>query len=176
MSSAGSSTSKLIATGPAGRHHVLEIDIHWDSNHIAVKIQYLSGSLQLPPGQQVADWGADYEEPLPGLDLGYLDIGQGRRDILVEELRGIGLGSFLMSVLIDWAHSKANVPVATIQLSADDALTRMARSRRNHFWEKLGFHFSYEDGESWGRSRDMLSQDLVSPGYKLAQGWKLEEL
>ena len=168
--------TRLRIKGPSGEVHVLLLSVELGACDIAVKVQYESGDLQFSQGTTVADWRADFEGPLPGLDEGQLDIGQGRLDILVKELRGIGLGSYLMSLVICWVHARPNVPVSTIFLSADDATSAASRLHRNRFWEKLGFRFHYHDGGRWGESKAMLSHDLVDPGMKLAEGWEIEEL
>lgn len=146
-----------------------------NTDHIVVKAVYGSGDLATR-GTTVADWRADYEAPLPGIDEGYVDIGQGRVDILIKELRGIGLGSCLMSLIVCWARRLPSVPVVPIQLSGDDALSVAARQRRNQFWEKLGFCFDYQDGGEWGQSRRMLNHELIDPGFQLAKGWMIKEI
>lgn len=167
---------RLRIKGPSGQMHVLQVQVHPNSNQFSVNAKYVSGDLKPPQVALIADWLSTFECPIPGIDRGHLDIGQGRLDIQINELRGIGLGSFLMSFIVCWAHRLPNVPLSTILLSADDAISSAALSRRNRFWEKLGVEFDYQDGGRWGQSKGMMSHDLVDPGFKLANGWDLEEI
>ncbi len=163
-------------TGPNGQAHRLLISVELGSGEIAVQVAYESGDLLIPKGTLVADWRADFEPPLKDIDEGQLEVGQGRLEILIPDLRGIGLGSYLMSIIISWTRELPNVPVSPIFLSADEARSPGASQRRNRFWEKLGFRFEYKDGGTWGQSKHMLSHDLIDPGPHLAKGWKIEEL
>jgi hypothetical protein len=79
-----------------------------------------------------------------------------------EPRAGIRLGSFLMTLIIQWAHELPCVSVTC--------------QRRNCFWEKLGFRVEYQDKGTWGQSKPMLNHDLIDPGMQLAQGWQIEEL
>jgi len=168
--------TKLELTGPSGQRHQIFISIETSSAHATLEACYESGDLDLAAGATIAKWRADYEPPIPGNDPGHVDIGQGQCDIEVDELRGLGLGSYFMSFLVCWVKRQPCVPVVPILLSATDAATDAATKRRNRFWEKLGFRFDYHDNETWGKSNPLLSNDLVDPGLRVAKGWKIREL
>lgn len=105
-------------------------------------------------------------------------MGNGRIDLDIPSLRGIGLGSLLMRPLVSWIKSHAlDVPIGPINLSADDAKSPDERHIRNRFYEKLGFKFKYEDAEqTWGESLPMSCSGLLVPNFCLSQGWKVETI
>jgi len=103
-------------------------------------------------------------------------IGDGRIDLISTSLQGIGLGSLLMRPIILWIKKHAEVPVAPINLSADDAQTTKARDIRNHFYEKLGFNFNYRDDKAWGESMPLNSHSLIAPGVRLSGDWTFESI
>jgi hypothetical protein len=94
-------------------------------------------------------WRADFEPPVPECDPGQVSIEGGRIDLNVARLRGIGLGSLLMRPIIQWIKERPSVPVAPINLSADDAQSESSKGIRNRFYEKLGIEFDYKDGGTW---------------------------
>jgi GNAT superfamily N-acetyltransferase len=161
--------------GPAGQSHTLSIEVNANTDEILVTAVYEGGDVQDKKGAILATWRATYEEPIMGGDLGQLYIGQGRLELEIDELRGIGLGSALMSIIVTWAHQHQNVPVSRILLSKDDALVEDNRKMRNRFWEKFGVIFDYHDGDTWGKSQEMMSHDLKLPEFRLASGWALEK-
>lgn len=167
---------RLELTGPHGQHHKIFVSIETGSGRATVEACYGSGDLDLAPGTTIARWHADYEPPIPGGDPGHVDIGQGQCAIEVDELRGLGLGSYFMSYLVCWVKQKPCVPVVQILLSASDASTSVAAKRRNRFWEKFGFQFDYQDNETWGESKPLPSHKLVDPDLQAAKGWEIREL
>lgn len=162
--------------GPAGQSHTLAIKVNTNADEVLVTAVYEGGDFQDKAGVVLASWRASYEEPIIGGDLGRLYIGQGRLELEIGELRGVGLGSALMSIIVSWAHQRQSVPVSRIFLSKDDALVESDRKMRNRFWEKFGFIFDYRDGDTWGESKDMMSHDLKLPDFRLNNGWSLEKL
>ena len=127
--------------------------------------------------KQVAFWGASYEAPNK-CDKGHTQLGNGRIDMEIEALRGIGLGSLLMRPLVLWIKSQAaSVPVVPINLAGDDAKTAWEKDIRNRFYEKLGFKFAYRDEDcTWGESFQMLSAELIVPAFQLSRGWGVDSL
>ncbi|SOE92637.1 hypothetical protein SAMN05414139_05386 [Burkholderia sp. D7] len=153
----------------AATHRPDAEDFIYLSSHSARNTTYHAGDLAGREGNIVADLGADFDPPCAETSYkGSVDIGRSRLEIRIPELRGIGLGSFFMSFIIDTVHQVDNVPVDTILLSADDARTHQDRDRRNHFYEKLGFSFDYEDDWTWRQSRYLESRDLIPP----AKTWR----
>lgn len=70
--------------------------------------------------------------------------------IRAEDLRGLGIGTFLWHLLIKWAKSKVpDYDVYRIEISSVDA-TEDNRERRNHFFQKHGFTPQFDDPD--GRS------------------------
>lgn len=165
----------ITVTGPAKETHKLSIRIIQENNELNISATYISGSLHIPAKTAVVDWTSSFEAPF-GQDLGFVDIGAGSRHINVRELQGIGLGSFLMALIIRWAKTLPELPVATICLSADDAKTNDEKNRRNRFWRKLGFELILDQTESYGHSAPMLSSQLIEPELRLAEGWRIIEL
>lgn len=140
-------------------------------------MEYLEGDLALETRTLVARFIASYQNFQNG-SPGHIDLGQGDTRIDVPELRGIGVGSFLMGLLIEAVQSKLpSLEVETIYLSIDDAWKDHERDRRNHFWEKLGYTFTYQDSEKRsGYSNRMLSDKLIPPPQQLLHGWTIEEI
>lgn len=159
---------------PDGRAHTVKVYFASDPNRAVVAAEYLAGHAA-NRGSAIANWSATYEGAA-GNDLGSVYLGDGRIDLEVEELRGIGLGSLLMRPLIAWIKDRPHVPVQPINLAGDDARTADARDRRNRFYEKLGFAFNYEDDGLWGESIAIHSSALVVPPFQLSRGWKVETL
>lgn len=166
---------QLTAFGPNEKWFKFAISFADSGDRLKVTVRYLGGSVPLASGTVVASWAASYEpSSLPhGNDPGHADIGEGRRDVL-EEFRGIGIGSYLMHFLIGWVKNRREVPVVPIHLKQADA-TLDNLDRRNRFWEKLGFTFDYYNEKSWGCSHRMTTEDLVKPPRQLAAGWRLQE-
>lgn len=132
-------------------------------------------------GGYVADWVVSYEEPAFGtdgavFDEGHVSLSDGRIDINAPELRGLGFGFLLMRPIVMWIKEQPNVPVAPIQLSADDARTQQAMLIRNRFYEKLGFKFKYQGGGKYGVSERLLSHSLVTPSFGLSRKWTVLSL
>ncbi len=158
---------------PNGEHHVLAF-MFWSCPEIAiVAAAYVVGSAPIQPDTKVALWRASYEPPA-GSDRGHVWFGDGRIDLEVECLRGIGIGSLLMLPLIRWAKAMPyDVPVVPINLKSDDAEVLDARDRRNRFYEKLGFVFNYGDDErTYGEAREMAVSNLITPSFTASRGWK----
>jgi GNAT superfamily N-acetyltransferase len=137
---------------------------------------YLDGCTDIEKEAEIVDWCATYEPP-NRCDPGQAMLGDGRIDLKIPALRGIGLGSLLMRPLVSWIkfHEKA-VPLATINLSADDAVTDRARDVRNRFYEKIGFRLNYKDDKKWGESFPMSSTDLIIPEFRVSEGWCVESI
>lgn len=138
---------------------------------------YLEGGLALETRTLVASFIASYQNFQNG-NRGHIDLGQGDTRIKVPELRGMGIGSFLMGLLIEVVQSKLpSLEVETIYLSIDDAREDDQRDHRNRFWEKLGYTFTYQDPERRsGQSNRMLSDKLIPPPQQLLHGWTIEEI
>lgn len=165
----------MTAFGPNEKWFKFAISFADSGDRLKVSVLYLGGSVSLASGTEVASWAASYEPSSHphGNDPGHADIGEGRRDVL-EEFRGIGIGSYLMHFLIGWVKNRPEVPVVEIDLIQPDA-TSDNRDRRNRFWEKLGFTFDYNDGKSWGRSHGLMTGSLIQPPRQLAAEWRLQE-
>lgn len=161
-----------------GREHF--VDVAFASNMFAAAIGacYGGNSSGIEMGKQIAFWRTSYEPPILGCDEGHAQLGDGRIDIEVEVLRGIGFGSLLMQPLVMWIKSRAAaVPVVPINLAADDARTAREKDIRNRFYEKLGFNFVYRDDDhTWGESLPMLSSALIVPALQLSRGWKVDSV
>ncbi|MGN7100327.1 hypothetical protein ACTHR6_01875 [Ralstonia holmesii] len=163
----------LCVTAPDGTAHTICVAFIGGCERAEVIVQYQEGPLCAVP-TVLAQWSASYESPI-GVGAGMAWLGDGRIDLQIPEMRGIGLGSLLMQPLIHWIKGREHVvDVAPINLAADDAKTDEARRIRNSFYEKLGFRFSYKDQESWGESFLMKSSCLVVPDFRLSNGWKVE--
>ena len=160
---------------PNGIEHTINVSIQWTWNCIFLTAVYVDGGSGIHPDTKVAQWSAAYEDRNE-FDAGQVMIGDGRIDLEIESLQGIGLGSLLMLPIIRWIKQKPPVPVALINLSAEDAKTTKAQKRRNRFYEKLGFEFDYQDSGIWGESRPMTSDKLITPIFKLSNGWKVESV
>jgi GNAT superfamily N-acetyltransferase len=167
--------TRLRLVHASGDSHILKLAIAGIDDGIELHAQYESGSLGLPEGATVARWPVTFTPPAE-YDEGHVWIGDGRIDIQVAELRGLGLGSLFMSFVVDWIKTKPDVPVAAIDLSIDDARTCTERDRRNRFYERLGFRFQYKGTREWGTSLPIRSHELLSPAPALREGWTLEEL
>lgn len=161
-----------------GREHRLLVAFGHGQIAAMVGAMYEGGCANVATGTTVAVWQVTYEPPNEW-DDGQVWIGNGRIDIEVEELRGIGLGSLLMLPLVRWAKQRpGNVPVVPISLAEPDAKTDDERDRRNGFYEKLGFEFDYKDDRIHGSAREMLASKLVIPPFKMSRkgGWSVESL
>lgn len=162
--------------GPSGQWHILTIALIFEPGSLRVFAAYHSGTLSIPPGSTVANW-ISYYSPPSEYDSGGLDIGAGSRYVEIEQLRGIGLGSFLMHIIIGWALARPVVPVDPIYLTIEDAKTDETRRSRNRFWTKLGFELVFlDEAQCYGQSKEMLSSKLIQPRYGLAPDWSIEEL
>ena len=137
---------------------------------------YLPKGLDSDEQVDLVHWPTYYVAPEMG-DKGHVQIGDGRIELKLDTLRGIGLGSLLMQPLICWIKNRpADVEVATIQLKGQDALTDGDRDRRNKFYEGLGFTFSYQDDKAWGASKYMVASQLLEPDFALSRGWCVESI
>lgn len=153
--------------------------VHFAPNKFQAELYaiYVSGNAGIECGVQIVEWCATYESPNRH-DIGCAQLGNGRIDLEIDSLRGIGLGALLMLPLVSWIKSQPSVvPLAPINLAADDAKTLQERERRNRFYEKLGYTFIYEDTDhTWGESRPMTSSELVIPNWCLSNGWEVETI
>ena len=150
--------------------HVIEVAAEPIENGIRVVGRYIGGSLKVETDSVVVNWPVRYECPNE-FDPGHVAIGDGRIEIAIPELRCIGLGSLFMAFIVHWIRAKPCVPVDSILLKGDDALTVEAKESRNRFYEKFGFVFDYKEDRSWGSSRTMYSGQLREPCLKFPQGW-----
>lgn len=154
-----------------GDLHIFTVTIGPIHEGIELHAQYESGSLPLAVGTTVARWPVTYLPPIAGVDRGQVSIGNGRIEIEVAPLRGLGLGSLFMYYLITWIQTQPNVPVDPILLSIEDARTPAERDRRNRFYERLGFRFAYQGDREWGDSLPLESRELVAPEPSPKTGW-----
>jgi len=157
---------------PNGGYHTLAFIFRSGPEIAIVAAAYVAGIAPIQLGTRVALWQASYESPA-GSDPGHVWFGDGRIDLDVECLRGIGIGSLLMLPLVRWAKMRRyDVPVVPINLKADDAVTPEARDRRNRFYEKLGFVFNYVDADgSYGEAREMRVSNLITPKFTASRDW-----
>lgn len=155
--------------------HVVHVSVQEIDDGIELCSIYESGNTGIAAGSQVACWPVTISLPVSG-DAGHVWIGNGRIDIEVPELRGLGLGSLFMWLLITWIQQHPNLPVVSISLSEEDARSSLERDRRNRFYERLGFTFDYQDDREWGTSNPIHSHDLKCPEPKLKNGWRIEPL
>jgi hypothetical protein len=157
-----------------GDTHEFKISVSHIREGIELLAQYESGSLGLPTGTTVARWPVTFSPP-QGNDPGQIWIGDGRIDIQIPALRGLGLGSIFMYWLIGWIKERPNVPVVPIDLCIEDARTPEERDRRNRFYERLGLKFAFEGEHDWGVSLPIMSHDLLSPKPVVPRGWSRED-
>jgi GNAT superfamily N-acetyltransferase len=163
---------------PGGREHFVNVAFDLPNQGVAALGAYYEAGncAEIEADKQIAFWCASYEPPIFG-NGGQAQLGNGRIDLEIEALRGIGLGSLLMRPLVLWIKSHAaTVPVVPINLAADDAATTQTRDVRNRFYEKLGFKFAYRDNDTWGESIPMCSSALIVPPFQLSGGWKVESV
>lgn len=162
---------------PDGREHQLTVLFASSPAGAVIGAVYVGGTDPTDPGETVARWTATYESPMNG-DPGHVWIGNGRIDLEIESLRGIGIGSLLMLPLVRWAKERpCNVTVVPINLAGSDADTEAKRCIRNRFYEKLGFVFNYEDdGQTFGKARKMPVSELITPDFKMSRGWQVASL
>lgn len=165
----------LTILGPAGQLHKISLTITNNESSLTISATYESGDLTVPRGTTIINWTSYYEAPL-GESTGFIDIGAGSRCIELLELRGIGLGSFFMATIIYWTTNFPDLPVAPIYMSIDHARTPAAKNSRNRFWTKLGFELDLDETNSFGKSKPMSSSQLIQPDFKLAKGWRIEEM
>lgn len=160
-----------------GDEHRLTVSFGGSPYEVLIRAMYEGGCADLQQGAEVALWRATYEPPTTS-DDGHLWLGDGRIDLVIDSLRGLGIGSLLMRPLIRWAKAlPCNVPVVPINLQWSDARTDLERERRNRFYEKLGFVFEYKDrGQTFGAARPMLVSDLITPEFKMSRGWQVESI
>ena len=161
-----------------GREHFVNVVFSTFNQREAVLGAYYGGNCEgIEVDKKLVFWCASYEPPCLN-DKGHTRLGDGRIDLEIEALRGIGLGSLLMRPLVLWIKSRAaSVPVVPIDLAADDARTTRERDVRNRFYEKLGFQFEYCDADrSWGASLPMLSSSLIVPAVQLSRGWVVDSV
>lgn len=160
---------------PDGLVHLVVVLFASDECQAILCAKYNSGNAGIESGVQIVEWNASYENP-NRYDSGCAHLGNGRIDLEIASLRGIGLGSLLMRPLVSWIKSHPSaVPLASINLDANDAKTQQERDIRNRFYEKLGYTFTYEDtAGTWGESRPMLSSELVIPKWRLSKRWQVD--
>ncbi|NTV70408.1 MAG: GNAT family N-acetyltransferase [Azonexaceae bacterium] len=160
-----------------GREHRILVVFGDGPAAAMVGAMYEGGCAEVASGTGIAVWQATYVSPA-GSDEGHVWFGNGRIDIEIESLRGIGIGSLLMLPLVHWAKSRpCNVPVVPINLQGQDAKTEAERLRRNRFYEKLGFEFDFQDQErSYGVARRLFVSDLITPDFKMSGEWQVETL
>lgn len=168
---------KLRLWHPDGREHRIVVLFAPRDSGAILGACYDEGCAEVESGTQIVQWCASYLPPNKN-DKGEAHMGNGRIDLDIPSLRGIGLGSLLMRPLVSWIKSHAlDVPIGPINLSADDAKSPDERHIRNRFYEKLGFKFKYEDAEqTWGESLPMSCSGLLVPNFCLSQGWKVETI
>jgi len=160
-----------------GKEHRIVVCFAANDCHAILEARYDTGTVGVEHGAYIARWRASYEHPNQ-YDKGHAQLGDGRIDIEVEALRGIGLGSLLMRPFVSWVKSHAqDVPMVPINLAADDAKTGQERDIRNQFYVKLGYRFEFKDADyTWGESRPMLSLGLITPPFRLSRGWRVESV
>src|ERR1700690_3573373 len=101
---------------PDGHEHQLTVLFGSGPFKALIGAMYEGGCANSKAGTQVAHWTATYEPP-NDCDKGQLCFGNGRIDLDIEILRGIGIGSLLMLPLVRWAKSRSrDVPVFPIHL------------------------------------------------------------
>lgn len=166
----------LLLWHPDGQEHQVQVCFAASKVEARLGACYVAGSAA-NPGSLVVEWSAFYESPYRD-DPGYAALGEGRIDLEIASLRGIGLGSLLMRPLVTWIKSHScPVPIMPINLAADDAKTTRERDMRNRFYEKLGFRFDYEnDAKSYGQSYQLQSLDLIIPVFRLSRQWQVESV
>lgn len=172
-----SSEERIRIWHPDGHEHKLIVAFASFPSTALIWAAYESGCSKIEAGLNVARWRVDYEPPTQ-FDSGYICLGDGRIDIEIQELRGMGLGSLLMLPLIRWAKNRpGDAPVVPINLKGQDAKTEGERDRRNMFYKKLGFEFNYGDpSQTFGESVVMPASKLITPAFKMSRGWQVESL
>lgn len=162
---------------PDGREHTLSVWFDRSPWEAVVHAVYEGGADSMEPGTRVARWPVTYVNPEQG-DPGHVWLGDGRIELEIESLRGIGVGSLLMRPLVRWAKERpGDVPVVPISLAGPDGDTETKRRRRNRFYEKLGFVFDYEDdAQTFGEARSMRASALITPDFRMSRDWQVESL
>nr|WP_306463516.1 hypothetical protein [Providencia stuartii] len=85
-------------------------------------------------------------------------------NVHLEAVKGMRIGSLLMSCVIEWVRQWPEAAVKKIRLSDVDATNGMSenKNRRNRFYEQFGIEFEYrDDNKISGFSKKMLVSGLV---------------
>jgi GNAT superfamily N-acetyltransferase len=83
------------------------------------------------------------------------------------EFVGHGIGTFLMSKVVEWVKQWPEASVRSVHLDLGQAQIHN-KERRNRFYEQLGLVFDYQDWEhNAGTSRHLLAHQL-----KIVDTWK----
>jgi GNAT superfamily N-acetyltransferase len=97
----------------------------------------------------------------PCVSLTSLSMGRGTVFLDPPELRGAGIGSYLMNQIVVWVQQWPEASVNTIALLSGQA-DEQNKARRNRFYEQFGLSFDYIDAEHReGRSRPMRAAALT---------------
>jgi GNAT superfamily N-acetyltransferase len=91
-----------------------------------------------------------------------VNLTNGAVSMNLDELLGRGIGSYLFNELAKWARQWPSAQIREIRLSPRQA-GQKNRERRNHFYERVGIEFDYDDPveRRAGRSIPMLAGDLT---------------
>ncbi len=114
-----------------------------EKENFNVKFNVLS---RIGPYNQPKIWGGIYTNYYnnPSVKLSNGDI-----RIEYDEHKNLGIGTIIFNYIITWAKQFENTRVERIKLSDVD---RDNKNRRNHFYEKFGIIFNYQDEKLTGGS------------------------
>lgn len=159
------------------RRHLISVEVerrlyrssHGRSGEIKVIARYAEGD-QTQVGVCVAYWGGSFDSCTATAKVSNGDV-----IINYEALQGLGIGSYLMNIIVRWL--KDNAPeciVGSLRLVSKDGAEQRGK-RRNRFYGKFGFALRVdEDGA--GGSEPMAVRELVhfdeEPSGIAKRDWK----
>lgn len=132
------------------QHSVLTADRDRGSASIELRMVPMS---KWHNAARVHKWGASMRA-LSGKNPGELKLSDFGIFIDIPGMRGLGLGTFLMDQIVQWAMQWPDANVRPISLAAGQA-TPENKARRNHFYERFGLVFDYRNDGDEGVSRPM---------------------
>lgn len=159
------------------RHHLISVaverkldrSVHGKTGEITVIARYAQGD-QTCVGVCVARWGGAFDSSMATAKVSNGDV-----IITYDALQGLGIGSYLMNIIVRWLKDNApECTVGSLHLVAKDGVGERGK-RRNKFYEKFGFTLRVdEDGA--GGSDPMAVRELVhfdeAPRGVTERDWK----
>lgn len=142
----------------------------WHREKISCSVHYVFGPKHARIGEHVTTMGGEFSH-----NSQLVRITNGQVMIQPDNLRGMGLGTYLMNKIVAWAKQfNSTVRVRVVNLSAVDAGPNN-RVRRNTLYENFGLCFNYreEDGvekASGASLAELTIADLIC--YQHLDGFK----